>query len=72
MSFYITDYTGSITCKCFVPMSAADEVFDALKKNKCVCVRGKAEYDTYSNELTIMARDIIPSSMPSIPDNARG
>ena len=70
MSFYITDYTGSITCKCFVPMSAADEVFDALKKNKCVCVRGKAEYDTYSNELTIMARDIIPSSMPSISDNA--
>ena len=70
VSFYITDYTGSLTCKCFVPIAATDEVKDALKKNKTVAVRGKAEMDSFSHELTVMSRDIIPYSMPKEVDNA--
>ena len=70
VSFYITDYTGSLTCKCFVPIAATDEVKGALKKTGTVAVRGKAEMDSFSHELTIMARDIIPYSMPKESDNA--
>ncbi len=70
VSFYITDYTGSLTCKCFVPIGATDEVKGALKKTGTVAVRGKAEMDSFSHELTVMARDIIPYSMPKESDNA--
>ena len=70
VSFYITDYTGSLTCKCFVPIAATDEVKAALKKTGTVAVRGKAEMDSFSHELTVMARDIIPYSLPKEADNA--
>ncbi len=70
VSFYITDYTGSLTCKCFVPIAATDEVKGVLKKTGTVAVRGKAEMDSFSHELTIMARDIIPYSMPKESDGA--
>ncbi len=70
VSFYITDYTGSLTCKCFVPIAATDEVKGVLKKTGTVAVRGKAEMDSFSHELTVMARDIIPYSMPKEADNA--
>ena len=70
VSFYITDYTGSLTCKCFVPIAATDEVKGALKKAGTVAVRGKAEMDSFSHELTVMARDIIPYSLPKETDDA--
>ncbi len=70
ITFYITDYTGSLTCKCFVVSKAVDEVVGALKKQGCVAVRGKAEFDSFSHELTIMARDIIPAEKEVIEDNA--
>ena len=70
VSFYITDYTGSLTCKCFVPIQATEEVMGALKKTGTVAVRGKAEMDSFSHELTVMARDIVPHSMPKEKDDA--
>ncbi|MBQ6936932.1 MAG: PolC-type DNA polymerase III [Clostridia bacterium] len=70
VSFYITDYTGSLTCKCFVPIAATEEVMGALKKANTVAVRGKAEMDSFSHELTVMARDIIPYSLPTEKDDA--
>ncbi len=70
VSFYITDYTGSLTCKCFVPIAATEEVMGALKKTGTVAVRGKAEMDSFSHELTVMARDIIPHSLPKEKDDA--
>ncbi len=70
ISFYITDYTSSITCKCFVPISATEEVIGALKKAGVVALRGKAEMDNFSHELTVMARDIIPYELPKEKDDA--
>ena len=70
VSFYITDYTGSITCKCFVPIAATEEVISAIKGQKAVAVRGKAEFDSFSRELVVMVRDVVPYSMPDIEDNA--
>ena len=40
VSFYITDYTGSVTCKAFVPSNTADSVLDSLKKTSHVAVKG--------------------------------
>ncbi len=70
VSFFITDYTGSLTVKCFVPIAATDEVKGVLKKTGTVAVRGKAEMDSFSHELTVMARDIIPHSLPKEKDDA--
>ncbi|MEE0867948.1 MAG: PolC-type DNA polymerase III [Clostridia bacterium] len=70
ITFFITDYTSSLTCKCFVPSKAVDEVVAALKEQKCVAVRGKAEFDSFSHELTVMARDIIPAKLTDVKDNA--
>ena len=70
ISFYITDYTSSLTCKCFVPIAATEEVMGVLKKTGTVAVRGKAEMDSFSHELTVMARDIIPHSLPKEKDDA--
>ncbi len=70
VSFYITDYTSSITCKCFVPIAATEEVTGALKKTGVVALRGKAEMDNFSHELTVMARDIIPYELPKEKDEA--
>ncbi|MBR1970130.1 MAG: PolC-type DNA polymerase III [Clostridia bacterium] len=70
ISFYITDFTSSISCKCFVPSKAADEVADSLKKAGCVALRGKVEFDTFSREVTVMARDIIVDKLPTVKDEA--
>lgn len=70
ISFYITDYTGSITVKMFVQAKDFEAIFEYLKKPKCVAVRGKVEYDNYSHELTVIARDIVKASMPEAEDNA--
>lgn len=71
ISFYVTDYTGSITVKMFVPKKKADEVCAFFAKPyKCVAVRGKVEFDTFSRELTIMARDIIKAKMPEEKDES--
>ena len=71
LTFYITDYTGSITVKAFVPKKQAEAVYERLEKPYvCVSVRGRVEYDTYSRELTITARDIIVDKMPEIMDTA--
>ena len=70
ITFCITDYTNSVSCKCFVRSGVFEEVVSLLKSQGTVAVRGKAEYDTFSNELTVMARDIIPDKLPQESDNA--
>lgn len=69
VSFYITDFTSSISCKCFVPSKSSADVIDAINKAGCVAVRGKVEFDSFSHEITVMARDIITDEMPKITDD---
>ena len=59
LTFYITDYTGSITVKCFLKPQEKDEVLDNVKKGLYCKVRGEAVYDTYQREVVIMGRDIL-------------
>ncbi|MGL5380326.1 PolC-type DNA polymerase III, partial [Clostridium sp.] len=59
LTFYITDYTSSITVKCFLKAQEKDEVLDQIKKGLYCKVRGEAIYDTYAREVVIMGRDIL-------------
>ncbi|GAB6170120.1 PolC-type DNA polymerase III [Clostridium carnis] len=62
LTFFITDYTSSITVKCFLKPQEKDEVLDSIKKGLYCKVRGEAIYDTYSREVVIMGRDILKMS----------
>ena len=59
LTFFITDYTSSITVKCFLKENEAEEVLDNVKKGLYCKVRGEAVYDTYAREVVIMGRDIV-------------
>ncbi|MFZ5989840.1 MAG: PolC-type DNA polymerase III [Bacillota bacterium] len=57
--FDITDYTSSLTVKFFVDKDKLDPIKDRVKENITVKVRGEAQYDKFSKELTVLAFDII-------------
>ena len=59
LTFYITDYTSSITVKCFLKPQEKDKVLENVKEGLYCKVRGEAIYDTYQREVVIMGRDIL-------------
>ena len=59
LTFFITDYTDSITVKCFLKPQEKGEVLDNVKTGLYCKVRGEAVYDTYAREVVIMGRDIL-------------
>ena len=69
LTFYITDYTSSITVKCFLKEKDKDEVLDNVKKGLYCKVRGEAIYDTYAREVVIMGRDIVKKKKRERMDN---
>ncbi len=70
-SLYVTDYTNSIIVKRFENKGAnsLEEMNKIKKGDKWVRVKGNVEYDTYSKDTIIIAREveIIPS--PKIRDD---
>ncbi len=59
ITFYITDYSSSITVKCFPKPKDVEKIMDEIKVGLFCKVRGEASYDTYAREVVIMARDIV-------------
>ncbi|WP_297631373.1 PolC-type DNA polymerase III [uncultured Clostridium sp.] len=59
LTFFVTDYTSSITVKCFLKEKEKEEVLENVKKGLYCKVRGEAIYDTYAREVVIMGRDIV-------------
>lgn len=70
LTFFITDYTSSITVKCFLKPQETEEVLDNVKKGLYCKVRGEAIYDTYAREVVIMGRDILRMSKIERMDGA--
>ncbi|KOA20872.1 DNA polymerase III PolC-type [Clostridium homopropionicum DSM 5847] len=70
VTFYITDYTSSITVKCFPKPKETDELIENLKVGLYCKVRGEAVLDTYAKELVIMARDIVKTTKIDRMDTA--
>jgi DNA polymerase-3 subunit alpha (Gram-positive type) len=59
VSFYLTDNSGSVTVKFFTPADNHESIINAISEAKTLIVNGKCEFDSYSSELTVMARNII-------------
>ena len=57
--FDITDFTSSLTMKLFVEKGDIDHIKERIKPGIVVRVKGEAQYDKFSKELTIFASDII-------------
>ena len=67
VTFDITDYGDSITVKFFTKKNTFENsVKDRLKTNIHVCVRGFVQYDNYSREIVIMAKDIVEKTSKSV------
>jgi DNA polymerase-3 subunit alpha (Gram-positive type) len=58
-TFDVTDYTSSLTVKFFVQKDDYDLRAEQIKDGLYFKIRGEAQFDKYSKELTIMATDII-------------
>ena len=61
VSIDIYDGTSTMTCKAFLPGNNAKKIMKRLKSAPAIKLAGKAQMDTFSNELTIMANTIIAS-----------
>ena len=58
-TFDITDYSSSITCKLFPKEEELEIVSEKLVKGQNIRLSGEAQYDMFSKELVILARDIL-------------
>ncbi|MCW2277900.1 PolC-type DNA polymerase III [Heliophilum fasciatum] len=61
ITFAVTDETNSIAVKVFEGEKEDLLADGRLKKNAWVKVRGSVQMDKYSQELTVLARDIVPA-----------
>ncbi|WP_123054051.1 PolC-type DNA polymerase III [Clostridium sp. JN-1] len=59
VSFYITDYTSSITVKFFPRPKEADMIIDQINEGLHCKVRGEVVNDMYAREPVVMAKDIV-------------
>lgn len=59
VSFDITDGTSSITVKFFInPKDYNDDFKSLIKKDSYVMVHGKVQFDTFTNEINVMAQEV--------------
>ena len=58
LTFFITDYSSSISVKCFMKPKDQETVLENIKKGLYCKVRGEAIMDPYAKEVVIMARDV--------------
>lgn len=61
LSIDVYDGTSTMTCKAFLPGNNAKKIIKRLKSASAIKLAGRAQLDTFSNELTIMANTIITS-----------
>lgn len=59
VTFYITDYTSSITVKLFPKPKDTERVIEEIKEGLYCKIRGEVVNDSYAREIVIMARDIV-------------
>ncbi len=69
-SFDVTDFTSTITMKIFVEKNNLNDMKEKLKENIRIRVRGEAQYDKFSKELSVIASDIIEIEKEEKLDNA--
>ena len=68
--FALTDHTDSISCKAFAEKDEADALMDGIKSAGALKVRGKVQYDTYTDEIGMIANDINSTNLRGRVDDA--
>ncbi len=68
--FDVTDYTSSVTVKMFVEKKDFANISERITEGVCLRIRGEAQYDKFSKELTIMAFDITETEKEIRHDDA--
>ena len=63
-SFDVYDGTSTITCKIFVTPDQQADIDKSLKNGIGVMVKGKAGYDNFAKEITILANYIEKTELP--------
>ncbi len=59
ISFNISDKTDSLSCKIIADPNEAKDVREKLEENKWYLLRGTVQFDRFTQELTLMPRDIM-------------
>ena len=67
---YLSDGTGSVTCKTFLKNEDYKELKGKLKSAKAVTVRGLAQFDSFEREVAIKLDDMKLSKVSKKEDNA--
>lgn len=62
ITFFITDYTSSITVKCFPKPKETEQLLEDIQEGLHCKVRGEAVHDSFAREVVIMGRDIVKTS----------
>lgn len=71
LSYYITDYTGSIMLKMFIDTKKLSEAaYDKLKNGCTVVAKGNIEFDTFNKDITMMPMDLMLVKRKIRMDNA--
>jgi len=68
--FDITDLTGSITVKCFANDKQLELLEENIKTGSWFYVNGDAQFDTFSKELTMLAKGILKTTVSERMDTA--
>lgn len=61
----VFDGSSTITCKSFIDADDKDVIMERIKTAPRVTVSGDAQFDTYSKEIVIMARNVLETSAKS-------
>lgn len=69
-TFDVTDYTSSVSGKFFVEKGDIDLIKAKIRENIYVKIKGEAQYDKFSKELSVFASDIIEIEKEFKMDNA--
>ena len=72
LSYSLDDGEASIICKSFVDTPIVPKILEKLKEGVGIKVDGKAQYDEYAQEITIIGNNVVESSfkLQSTKENA--
>lgn len=68
--FDITDLTFSITVKCFASDKQLEQLEENIKTGSWFYVNGDVQYDTFSKDMTMLARGIVKTTVSERMDDA--
>ncbi|MBD1372697.1 PolC-type DNA polymerase III [Hazenella sp. IB182357] len=64
LTFNLTDYSDSITCKIFSRDKEDAKVLKSIKDGDWLKVRGSVQFDTFIRDLVLIVKDIEPARSP--------